>query len=773
MQQSRNTNWIWTEEYMAEDRQRPVMILFRKKVELPGKPVRAKLQMTADTRYKLYVNGALVEAGPAKGDSHIWYVDTLDLTEYLRAGINVIAAEVLRYPAEGKAGNHSMFRTALPGLYVKGTAESAEGDVTELSADASWKCRRDRNITFPREEERFAPLMIHENAAGDPGTNGWKMPAYDDSTWKKARLYSRSEVSPASSPDWMTPRRIPFLYRRERQFRNIYDCSAGAEAAAAWEQMIHAGKKLLIPAGSELTIVLDAGEEMTGYLRLLLSGGGGAKIELLESEAYVISHRMKPQEKVIKGNRLDKINGHLEGYTDHYTVAGYGTENSPEQYEPFWFRTFRFVQLRIRTGEAALLIHAFDYQETGYPLEVQTKVETSDASLSEIWEISERTLRRCMHETYEDCPFYEQLQYAMDTRSQILYTYSVAADDRLARNAMDDFSRAQRADGLLNCCYPDMNTNVIPGFSVYYILMVHDHMMYFGDRKLVREALPVIERILNFFDDHLTENGLVEKIGGMLDKSPYWSFIDWAADWNPISGMPPAGKKGPITMESLLYILGLQKAAELSAYIGRRDTAGEYRKRAQAVQKAVRSFCMLKNGMVTDGPGSRDVSQHCQVFGILTDTLSAEEGRKNLLATVRDRNRYTQCTVAMSLYLFRALERTDLYDWTDHYWDVWRQMIANGCTTCVEAEDYSRSECHAWGALSLYELPSVVLGVRPAEPGYQAVSIRPVPGYLKSASGTVITPRGRVEVSWEKRNGELKLNYHVPKGLRVIETRKL
>ena len=102
MQQSRNTNWIWTEEYTAEDRQRPVMILFRKKIELPGKPVRAKLQVTADTRYKLYVNGALVEVGPAKGDSHIWYVDTLDLTEYLRAGINVIAAEVLRYPAEGK-----------------------------------------------------------------------------------------------------------------------------------------------------------------------------------------------------------------------------------------------------------------------------------------------------------------------------------------------------------------------------------------------------------------------------------------------------------------------------------------------------------------------------------------------------------------------------------------------------------------------------------------------------------------------------------------------
>ena len=70
-----------------------------------------------------------------------------------------------------------------------------------------------------------------------------------------------------------------------------------------------------------------------------------------------------------------------------------------------------------------LTLQRFDYQETGYPLEVSTSVKTSDESLSDIWEISEKTLRRCMHETYEDCPYYEQLQYVMDSRTQILYTY--------------------------------------------------------------------------------------------------------------------------------------------------------------------------------------------------------------------------------------------------------------------------------------------------------------------------------------------------------------
>ena len=78
----------------------------------------------------------------------------------------------------------------------------------------------------------------------------------------------------------------------------------------------------------------------------------------------------------------------------------------------------------MKTYEEPLVLRNFTYTETGYPLNVQTKADASDERFKKIWEISERTLRCCMHETYEDCPFYEQLQYAMDTRAQILYTYA-------------------------------------------------------------------------------------------------------------------------------------------------------------------------------------------------------------------------------------------------------------------------------------------------------------------------------------------------------------
>lgn len=90
-------------------------------------------------------------------------------------------------------------------------------------------------------------------------------------------------------------------------------------------------------------------------------------------------------------------------------------------------------------------------------------------------------------------------------------------------------------------------------------------------------------------------------------------------------------------------------------------------------------------------------------------------------------------------------------------------------TTCIEDETQERSDCHAWGALILYELPSVILGVRPESAGYQTVAIKPVLGYLKEAEGTVSTPVGDIYVHCIKEeNGNLKIEYKVPDGINVV-----
>ena len=763
----KDSNWIWNPYWSAEDKDTPRIVLFRKKVELEEKPFSGKIRISADTRYKLYINGKLAEVGPGRGDHQIWFYDTIDLLPYLEKGVNIIGVSVLRYPEDPAAGNHGIFRTPVPGLFVRGEIEDMAGNRTDVSADASWKCMTDESVSFYREEERFAPLVIHERAAGNPEVFGWKGRAYDDSGWHAAKAYIKKLVPEAVSPGNLKPRNIPYMYRKKRRFQGVMDVKKSVYSGKDWEDFLRGERSLSIPAGCEEIVELDAGEEMTGYIRTAFSGGRDAAVSLLYAEAYVQDGFIGPEHIPVKADRTDKEYGHLQGYEDLYRVAGIGREEEPEAYEPYWFRTFRFVRLRIKTGEEALTLHGLDYEETGYPLQIETAVRTSDPSLIEIWEISARTLQRCMHETYEDCPFYEQLQYIMDARTQILYTYAVSADDRLARKCMDDLRRSQRYDGLLNCSYPNCNTNVIPGFSIYYILMVYDHMMYFGDAVLAAEHMPAIDQILHYFERHLTKEGYVEKVGGINMEARFWSFIDWAKEWNDTSGMPTAGQKGPLTMETLLYIYGLQHGAYLADFLGRTQEAKNYRLRAEKAQEAVRRYCIGKNGMLQDGPGIDEYSQHCQVFALLTDTVDLETGKKNLLRTMNEEG-YAQCTVAMRFYLFRALEKTGLYAYTDQYWEAWRNMIKMHCTTCVESEAYSRSECHAWGALILYELPSITLGVRPAAPGYKKVRIAPVPGYLKNASGTVKTPVGDIRVAWRIEDGNFKIDYEVPQDVEVV-----
>ena len=108
------TNWIWSPSWGKEDEEIPGLLYFRKEIELGDLPVEGTLNISADTRYKLYVNGTLVAVGPCKGDRQVWYFDTVDIAPYLKKGKNIIAVSVLRYPVNPAMGNHSLFRTFTP-----------------------------------------------------------------------------------------------------------------------------------------------------------------------------------------------------------------------------------------------------------------------------------------------------------------------------------------------------------------------------------------------------------------------------------------------------------------------------------------------------------------------------------------------------------------------------------------------------------------------------------------------------------------------------------
>src|SRR5205085_2894483 len=88
-----SARWIWTplREYVNQH------LYLRKRFELHAAPKSAHIRVTADTRYRLYVNGTMVIRGPARGFPHALPVDELDIAPHLKAGPNVVAAHVLSF----------------------------------------------------------------------------------------------------------------------------------------------------------------------------------------------------------------------------------------------------------------------------------------------------------------------------------------------------------------------------------------------------------------------------------------------------------------------------------------------------------------------------------------------------------------------------------------------------------------------------------------------------------------------------------------------------
>lgn len=749
--------WIWDGygEYKKEP-QKCELLYFRRTFILNEVPATMNVKVSADSRYRLYINGVSVSVGPCKSGVEYTFYEKVDISKYLCTGKNVMAAKVLHLPqitpyVKGSAGADSITRTCCGGFLLEGVAIDKEGNTIEnIGTDSHWKVIREDGIEFVHGTYAIS-AMFFELVKGGNCIKDWNSTDYDDTLWEKAVPVCDSSLgdnlfTAYGIPHWwkLIERPIPQLYERPAAFLTF---AAGYCDKTEILEMLRGKNRIKFDPNSQCFIELDAGELTTGYFCLKLTGGKGSIIRITYSECY----EEYSDGKYRKGKR-DDTGGILRGDWDLYQPGGEG-----EFYETFWFRTFRYVRLDIVTGAEALIIDECFYRETGYPLDIISNFNSKDIYLNKMWQISLRTLRRCMHETYEDCPYYEQLQYIMDTRLQALYTYRISNDDRLARKAMDDFQQSLMPSGLLQSRYPSAIPQIIPLFALHWIFMIEDHLKYFGDTEFVRKYRSAIDMVLDWFDRKITREGLVGKLG-------YWAFVDWVEGWEQNS-IPPAYRYGPVTVDSLVYACALESAAVIIEHCGRMAIADEYRIRAAHVKESVERHCWDDSaGLYMDGPGVKQYSQHAQIWAVLASTV---EGNGAVQLMERAMNeKMSQVSYAMSFFLFRALEKTGLYSkYAQGLWSVWRGMIDQNLTTWVEDPVSQRSDCHGWGALPLYELTAVILGVKAEVFVEKVIKIRPVTCAIEYAEGTAMTCKGPVYVKWSVKGHEFEIFISGPEGM--------
>ncbi len=696
---------------------------FKKSITLPAKPGEFRVHVSADNRYKLYVNGQYITYGPARGDQLNWRYETLDLAPYLKAGENVLAAVVWNFAEHRPVAQHSTHT----GFILQG--DSAAERLADT--DSTWSVAA---------SQAYAPIPVRLNAyyVVGPGEDfsaathpwGWENGADSGAAYVNARELEAGRPT-GSLANWggrplhvMVPRTIPLMEETDQAFKAV----RRSEPDGLVSNQYNGTQPLTIAAGQKASLLLDQGHLTNAYPVLEFSGGTGSEIKITYAESLYHSDGSK-------GNRNEVEGKEIKGNTDIIRPDG-GANRS---YETLWWRTFRYVQIEVTTGAEPLVLEGFRSRFTGYPLEVNAQFQADRNLLDQIWEVGWRTQRLCAVENYFDCPYYEQLQYAGDTRIQCLVSAYVSGDLRLFRNALESYRDSRLPFGLTQSRYPSYDPQVIPTFSLVWITMVHDYWMLSEDTETVQLMLPGILDVLAWYERHMEENDL-------LGPMEWWGFVDWIYEEGWAHGVPPGAEDGQSALISLQLAYTLNKASELLDAFGYGAEAGRYTDLKDRINAAVREHCMVpKRGLLADTPNKTYFSQHTNALAILSGAVSEKEAG-DWMQRLLDEPDIRRTTFYFSFYLFEALQQAGLADSYLDRLEPWEDMLQRGLTTFAERPEPTRSDCHAWSASPLYHFLSLVCGIQPAAPGFEQVTIAPNLNGLPGVSGSIPHPKGELSV---------------------------
>lgn len=728
---------------------------YRCEAEIPSDKAELKLLITANSRYRLWVNGQPVLSGPCKGDKNRHYYEWVEVTDYLIKGKNVIAVQVLYCDPESAVlqmdERASIFGVVTPGgghrLAVEGEIRDEKQKIigTVTTGKADWRVYLDGSFYLKSNEITVNLGAVCEEIDFRILPLDWKTQDYDMSAWsvpvaledvehdafmKSVGLVQRFQIKERS---------IPLLYEKEDSFEKELNTDKYPGTG------ILEAKKLVIPAGETRTILLDTGIIKNGYPLYRFDGGKDGKVSFTYFEKFINAEK--------KIRRDDSENGEIVGLTDSIILNG-----SSICYEPFWYRTFRFVRICVQAAEEDVTLYEPAFRKTGYPLEAESWVRSSDKWVEEVWEMCVHTLENCMMETYMDCPYYEQMQFPMDTRLQAMFHYIVSTDASLAKKALEDFHCSMIPEGLIQGKYPSAYCQVISTFSLHYIYMLEEYYNQTGDLATVKQYFPDIDRILGYYDRKIGDSGLVGRLG-------FWEFVDWQKAWQESGGMPAALKKGPSTIINLMYGCALLSAANVNEAAGRTGMAEEYRSRQKELISKIDTLCWDEEmGMYREGPEFEQFTQHAQGWAVLNG-LKDKETRQKMLKNAITNDTVIKCSFSTAFEWFRALEEAGIYAETEQNMMRWAGLKAEGCRTCPEEPEGARSDNHAWSALPIYEFIGCMAGIRAGEPGWRSVRIQPHLEYLQDLEGEAVTPKGKVGFTYKKENGKWRYRIVLPDGL--------
>ena len=771
--------WIWHDREIIPDS----YAAFRRTFVLEAVPENPILTIAADSEFSLFVNGKCLPGSQFADFPTEKSSTNFDLSGQLVAGKNVISV-LVHYIG------HNFFRDVkgYPGLYLM----LADGGEILLGSDEKF-----RSVPAPGYRSGWQQMLTFQLGfctwfdAREAGALEWTDADFDDSKWSFAKNID------ADFDRTLSPRPLPKLlekvaptvvliqqgvlrrafssdrvalemfndFLRPMNFRDIFSPETETRfRAAAGEAALPDSATLVIrsdardpqlefrpltdPETNGYYLIFELPQEIVGYITFDLTASAGTVVDYSLGE-HLFSGRVRAA--------IEDRN-----FADRY-IAREGRNRFTMRMRR---AAGRYLELHFTGCAAPPQLFYAGVLEQSFPLPEMTPFECGNRLIQKTVQIAVDTMKNCMHEHYEDCPWREQSLYGYDSRNQALYGYYIWGNYDFAATSFRllGHSRGKRFGGFLAMTEPSDVPLTIPIFSLAWVSAIYEHYLHSGDLALFRTEAETVKSVLAAATRYRTGSGLYYP----GDDPEFWHF----AEWVPGLSQPKAKEFAPYNLylyESLTLAEKLFAAAGLAApdYAAMADELGE---------KIERIFYCPERGLyASDASDATIFHEHTQALMLYLD-LVPDEKRAGFMEKLLRRDTI-KCTFSALPFLIRALMREpELRDFAAQIVaDSFESMVTAGATTLWETpnrEEFNGavSLCHAWSSLPAYFVKRYILGVEPLAPGFAKFAVDPYPGSLAYASGSVPTPYGEIRVSWQKTASGVDIKVDNPPGTRRVKS---
>ncbi len=456
--------WIWDKENLTE---KNVWMCFNKKVNLDKVPKELIADISADSKYWLYINGETVvfegsvKRGPQKNSG---YYDSIDIAPYLKKGENTICALVWYWDNET---SYSYSSSGQGGFIFE-----AIGENINIISDDSWKVKRNPayidSALYP-PNYRLPEYSIYFDAREE--MTDWTNESFDVSSWENATEYALGGEGVYGK---LYPRGIPFLkdyglkdYENSKDYENYTVNKFN---------------------GEKITLDIPYNAQLTPYLKIIAPAGKKIRITTENTLIGAVS-------------------------------TTYITKEGEQEFEALGWFNGEHITYKIPKG---VTIVSLKYRETGYDSSFCGDFKCDDEFMNSLWQKSLRTLYVTMRDNFMDCPDRERAQwwgdvtsemimtmYSMDSNSYLLYQKGVEA----MLSHIDETNVLQTVVPISGDYFelPVQELAGIVGFYTYY--------EYTGDKDFLEKVYPASLNYLKLWE--IGENNLV------VHRSGSWDWPDW------------------------------------------------------------------------------------------------------------------------------------------------------------------------------------------------------------------------------------------------------